>query len=62
MATTENSIRCDICGRFIGLNDLANELATRKLIYPSSDRSVETWESLCKRCAAKEPNTAARVG
>ena len=54
MPTHSIDIRCDICGRFIGLNDLANEFATRKLIYPASDRSVETWESLCKRCAAKE--------
>ena len=49
MATTHSiDIRCDICGRFIGLNDLANERATRKLIYPDSNRSVKVteWESL----------------
>ena len=54
MTMAENSIRCDVCGRFISLNDLADERASHKLIYPDSDRSAETWESLCKQCAAKD--------
>jgi hypothetical protein len=44
--------RCDVCGRFIALEDFDNG-AVRRLIYPDSDRSVETWETLCIRHAKK---------
>jgi uncharacterized cysteine cluster protein YcgN (CxxCxxCC family) len=40
--------RCDVCGRFIALGDFERG-AVRNLVYPDSDRTVETWETLCPR-------------
>jgi hypothetical protein len=48
--------RCDDCGRFIALGDFDNG-AIRRLIYPDSDRSVETWETLCRDHADLRPHT-----
>jgi hypothetical protein len=39
--------RCDQCGRFISLDDFADGKATHKMLEPSSDLGVETWETLC---------------
>lgn len=41
--------RCDACGRFIPLGDFRRGGALRKLIAPDSDRSVEEYETLCKK-------------
>jgi hypothetical protein len=43
--------RCDICGRFIAIADF-DRGAVRSLSMPDSDRSRETWETLCVRHAA----------
>jgi hypothetical protein len=42
--------RCDVCGRFIAIDDFGwlAPSATRTLITPDSDRSREEWETLCK--------------
>ena len=42
--------RCDVCGRFIPMADFGSG-AIRRLIYPDSDRTEETWETLCRRHA-----------
>ena len=45
----ENSkIRCDVCGKFISYNSIANGEATVKLLTPDSYYSTETHEYLCK--------------
>lgn len=38
--------RCDECGRFIALDDFDNG-AVRRLVYPDSEFTRETWETLC---------------
>jgi hypothetical protein len=42
--------RCDVCGRFIPLNDFERG-AVRLLIYPDSEFTQETWETLCAKHA-----------
>lgn len=46
--------RCDVCGRFIALADFASARARRALIYPDSEYSRETWETLCAEHAARK--------
>ena len=43
--------RCDVCGQFVGLKAFAEGKATRRLIYPASEFTVETWETLCQKHA-----------
>jgi hypothetical protein len=40
--------RCDVCGRFISLNAFVAGKAERRLIYPASELTCETWETLCE--------------
>lgn len=42
--------RCDMCGKFIALNDF-DAGAIRRLLTPDSDWSREQYETLCARCA-----------
>jgi hypothetical protein len=42
--------RCDECGRFVALSDFEHG-AIRRLVYPDSHRTVETYETLCKHHA-----------
>lgn len=46
--------RCDVCGKFVALDDF-NHGAIRKLVYPDSERTRETWETLCKEHAPRDP-------
>jgi hypothetical protein len=39
--------RCDDCGRFIALSDFESGYAIRRLIYPDSQFTCETWDTLC---------------
>jgi hypothetical protein len=39
--------RCDACGRFIALGDF-DKGAVRQLLYPDSECTAETWETLCR--------------
>ena len=39
--------KCDECGRFIAMADF-DKGAVRRMVYPDSDRSAETWETLCR--------------
>ena len=45
--------RCDECGRFIGMIDF-NRGAIRRLLYPASDFTAETWETLCSAHGEQE--------
>jgi hypothetical protein len=38
--------RCDVCGKFIAIDDFDHG-ATRRLLTPDSDRSKEEWQTLC---------------
>jgi hypothetical protein len=37
----DTRMRCDACGRFVGMN------GSRRLVTPDSDRSSEEYETLC---------------
>jgi CRISPR/Cas system-associated protein Cas10 (large subunit of type III CRISPR-Cas system) len=41
--------RCDVCGRFVALEDFESGRATRRLETPDSDYSSEAYETLCAR-------------
>lgn len=41
---------CDECGQLIPIMDFGFRGATRRLVFPDSDRSVETWETVCRDC------------
>ena len=44
--------RCDECGRYIAVEDFSPEgAATRIMVLPESDCSVETYETLCAKHA-----------
>jgi hypothetical protein len=45
--------RCDICGRFIAIADF-DKGAVRRLVYPDSHFTCETWETLCRKHGAAE--------
>lgn len=38
--------RCDVCGKFIAMDDF-DKGATRHMLTPDSDRSREEWKTLC---------------
>jgi hypothetical protein len=40
--------RCEVCGRFIPLDDIAGGFALRRLLEPDSNLGVEKWETLCR--------------
>lgn len=42
--------RCDSCGKFIAYGEFAEGRAKRILIYPDSQFTDETWETLCQKC------------
>jgi hypothetical protein len=39
--------RCDVCGKFISLDDFSKG-AIRRLIFPDSEYTRETYETLCR--------------
>jgi hypothetical protein len=43
--------RCDVCGKFIALEDFADGKATNTLLEPDSELGKETWETLCAKHA-----------
>jgi hypothetical protein len=58
--------RCDVCGRFIALDDFDNG-AVRNLEYPDSEFTRESWETLCIKhakpaCTPTEGSTADSLG
>ena len=53
---SKNSIKCDICGRFISYNSLELGLATHIMVTPDSDVSYEQFESYHHDCKKKELN------
>jgi hypothetical protein len=59
MLTKTNRIICDGCRHFIAFQDLADGIATHYCATPDSDRSTETFESVCRACSTKEQEKAA---
>lgn len=50
--------RCDECGRFVGMEDLASGAAKRTFVHPDTEFTAEKWENLCRRCyATVEPGS-----
>jgi hypothetical protein len=49
------NLRCDVCGRFIPVQDFIDEKAERRLIYPDAEGTREAWETLCKEHREKKP-------
>ena len=51
--------RCDVCGRFIALKASVPEgKAKRSLVYPDSEFTSETWETLCEAHHSIEDDVA----
>lgn len=40
--------KCDVCGRFVPLDDLSSGDASHTIICPDSDWTRETDETLCR--------------
>ncbi len=40
--------RCDICGRFISLEDFDSGKANRRMVTPDTDFTCEDYETLCR--------------
>lgn len=53
MTVREPWNRCDDCGRFIALDDF-DKGAVRRLIYPDSELTRETYETLCRLHGEKQ--------
>lgn len=54
MLTRQGHIKCDECGKWIKLDDIDSGKAGHKLLTPDSDLSIETYESICADCKAKQ--------
>lgn len=52
--TRTNRIKCDTCGGWVGLNDLAAGTASHVLVTPDAEGCRETWDSECSLCKRKE--------
>lgn len=49
--------RCDVCGRFIPMQDFVDKVATRWLVTPDSLYSSEEYETLCRDHREGQTNT-----
>lgn len=58
MLTRTNIIKCDDCGKFVKLDDIAEGKAVHNLYTPDSDLTREIWESYCARCIEKNRKAA----
>lgn len=48
-----NQFRCNVCGRFVSLQDIVDGVAQHHLKYPGADPCVtEETETTCKNCLA----------
>lgn len=45
---TDEQLRCDECGRFVGFTDLDAGLAVHKLISHDTEYSGETYVTYCR--------------
>ena len=49
-------MRCDICGRYISIEDLETGLAKRYLLYPDAEGTKETYETYHVACDEDSKN------
>ena len=47
-------LRCDICGRFVSYGALEDGRAIHRMVFPESEYSFETFETICPRCMSIE--------
>lgn len=59
--TRTNRIKCDVCGGWVGLNDLADGAASHVLVTPSAYGCEETWDSECRLCKRRADESAAKA-
>ena len=45
-------MRCDICGRFVRVEDIASGAVMHRLVTPDSAHTAETWETYHRACEA----------
>ena len=45
-----STMRCDICGRYVSIEDLEAGLAKRYLLYPDAEGTKETYETYHVAC------------
>jgi methionyl-tRNA synthetase len=48
------TMKCDVCGRFVSLDDLASERAIRRLVTPDSHFTAEEYVTFCRDHTASE--------
>lgn len=49
------TLRCDICGRFIGWREITRRQVCHAMVTPDSAYTAETWETHHKKCDRKQP-------
>ena len=54
MIDISGRIRCDKCGVYVNLMDLADDTAYNQMILPDSEYSKEEYESYCSGCYSRE--------
>ena len=47
MADNATWNKCDVCGKFISMEDFSTGKATRTMVTPNSELSSEDYETLC---------------
>ena len=47
MADNATWNKCDVCGKFISMEDFSTGKATRTMVTPDSEFSTEDYETLC---------------
>lgn len=55
MLTKNNQIKCDVCGKFIAVDDLIEQKASHYLLTPDSEFTTEDYESYHNSCLKKPP-------
>jgi hypothetical protein len=53
MKYTDTWNRCDVCGKFIAMNDFGKG-AIRHMLTPDAEGFTETWETLCIKHAKED--------
>ena len=47
--------KCTYCGKFIAYRDFRDkDGALTRMLYPDSEFTIETWETICKKCREGE--------
>lgn len=52
------TLKCDVCGKFVGYADIGKGLATHRFVLPDSEFTTETFETLCRDHRENKSNEA----